>query len=97
MVTGVPWKLIATDEKADGETYTAVQLQPGEVEQMREPNLEATPRSFAISKQDWDAWLHEPAPRMKGTLRQGHTRECRLRFEQVLRGTEKLHKVERTS
>ena len=39
MVTRIPWRLSTVDEKTDGGSYTAAQLQPGEVERVREPNL----------------------------------------------------------
>ena len=97
MVTGVPWKKSEDDPEVDGEGMECRDLTAEEAERLTEEKnwKDAVPRRFSIRKQDIkDHRMTVGCPgceaAARGKPKRKHSEECRKRFEEAMKGEERL-------
>ena len=98
LVGGVPWKMSADDEEADGvmEKFGLGAKMTAEDEQrIAEEVKETVPRRFLIQKRDLDAHGYSKdcagcRAALGGRVRQAHSEECRKRLMEMMAGSEKV-------
>jgi len=98
LVTRYPWSKEEQKEGSQGGPV-AVKMKEDEVDEEKKfESREPVPRNFYIRAEDlkehgFSAGCQGCLSILRGTTRQGHSRACRKRFEEILKGSEKVKRA----